>query len=311
MHQHILDYGSDCLECHDGFDSMVRFNHRETEFPLDGQHIQEACADCHLKGNFKELASDCVSCHQEPELHRGLFDPQCSICHTTMAWSPAIIEGITFDHKKDTRFSLVRHEQDFQEAAITCLACHPPETQDITLNPCMQCHENNDAIFMDEHHSLFGSACIDCHDGVDRLSNFDHALVFPLDGRHAEATCDSCHGDRIFQGTPTECAQCHEEPQIHIGAFGTQCQSCHSTSAWAPARLTEHTFPLDHGESGLLSCDTCHVSTYIEYSCYECHEHQPTTIESEHREEGISLAELVDCAGCHPTGREEEGEHDD
>lgn len=304
---HKLEFGDSCLDCHDGLDTMVRFNHRETDFPLDGQHSGIPCAGCHTGGQFEGLPGDCISCHEEPDQHRGLFAPQCSTCHTTLAWSPAIIEGAAFDHVQDTRFSLVLHGVDYQNAPITCLACHPDGVQQFAPETCRACHWAEDGAFMDEHDALFGGACMDCHDGVDRLSDFDHANFFPLEDRHAETACEACHASQVFRGTPTACAQCHEEPQIHAGAFGLKCGSCHTAQAWTPARLTEHAFPLDHGESGLLDCETCHLGSYTEYTCYECHDHQPAEMERKHLEEGISPGELADCARCHPTGKEGEG----
>jgi hypothetical protein len=71
--------------------------------------------------------------------------------------------------------------------------------------------------------------------------------------------------------------------------------------------MVEHIFPLDHGEQGMVSCETCHIERYTAYTCYGCHEHQPGEILSEHIEEGISQTELDDCMTCHPDGRE----HDD
>jgi hypothetical protein len=72
--------------------------------------------------------------------------------------------------------------------------------------------------------------------------------------------------------------------------------------------MIEHTFPLDHGEENQINCETCHISTYAEYTCYSCHEHQPGDIEKKHDEENIARQELLDCAGCHPTGKE--GDHE-
>ena len=142
------------------------------------------------------------------------------------------------------------------------------------------------------------SACLDCHDGVDRMSDFDHVKVFPLAGSHASSVCETCHvnrrgAGRIFKGTPTECTQCHTEPQIHAGFFGLQCEYCHSTDAWVPAQLSQHTFPLSHGEQGVLECQKCHTNSYTTYTCYGCHEHQPGEIEEQHVEDAISLADAA------------------
>jgi hypothetical protein len=163
---------------------------------------------------------------------------------------------------------------------------------------------------MDEHRALFGDDCVSCHDGVDTMAAFDHALAFPLEEAHSELACAACHIQGRFAGTPDQCVGCHEEPALHKGQFGLDCVRCHSTVAWTPARLTEHTFPLDHGNEGALACQVCHEQTYAVYTCYNCHEHQPDEIREEHVDEGILAFD--DCATCHPTGREDEVEgHDD
>ncbi|MCP4427312.1 MAG: hypothetical protein GY803_22720, partial [Chloroflexi bacterium] len=79
-------------------------------------------------------------------------------------------------------------------------------------------------------------------------------------------------------------------------------------AAWAPAQLSYHSFPLDHGEEGEIPCLTCHPSTYIEYTCDECH--APAEMVNEHREEDI-LEIVGQCIECHPTGLEDEGDFED
>jgi hypothetical protein len=157
---------------------------------------------------------------------------------------------------------------------------------------------------MTGHRELFGEACLECHDGVDRLSGFDHQAIFPLSGAHAEIQCSDCHQDKSFRGTPAQCVSCHAEPEIHAGFFGSQCQYCHTDGAWLPALLQTHSFPLTHGEGGEVACTVCHTQTYAEYTCYGCHEHQPDEILEEHSEEGIAAEDLPACATCHPDGME-------
>ncbi len=99
---------------------------------------------------------------------------------------------------------------------------------------------------------------------------------------------------------PHHCAACHEEPEMHADRFGLDCVRCHSLEAWQPALLTRHTFPLDHGEQGTIACETCHIGSYVTYSCYECHDHQPEPMEAVHIAENIP--EYENCASCHPTG---------
>jgi hypothetical protein len=110
----------------------------------------------------------------------------------------------------------------------------------------------------------------------------------------------------VFRGTPRECVGCHAEPEIHVGFFGSKCQYCHLDTAWTPAELILHPFPLDHGERGESECQLCHPTRYAEYTCYGCHDHLPELITESHTKEGISLKDLTDCAKCHPTGLKEE-----
>lgn len=306
MTQHILDFGDSCLACHDGFDRMVRFDHANTEFPLEGLHGEIDCSACHQDGRFEGTTLDCQGCHQEPLVHQGLFGTDCATCHRAQGWLPALVEGQPFEHASQTGFSLTRHAQDYAGQPLTCLGCHPNGLKYFEAGTCVNCHTRDDLLFMEQHLDFYGFACLACHDGVDRLGDFDHATVFPLEGRHASTACENCHlasaAGRVFKGTPLECYQCHTEPQIHAGFFGLQCGWCHTTEAWVPARLSQHDFPLDHGDQGVLECQLCHTDTYTIYTCFGCHEHQQAEVTETHLAEGVSSDELPNCTQCHPAG---------
>jgi len=107
------------------------------------------------------------------------------------------------------------------------------------------------------------------------------------------------------QEDPHLCIACHEDPKVHAGQFGLDCVRCHTLDAWLPASLTRHNFRLDHGGEGEVACETCHIETYAENSCYECHDHQPEDMVEVHETEGID--EFDFCISCHPTGDEGEG----
>ena len=161
---------------------------------------------------------------------------------------------------------------------------------------------------MAEHIDIYGTSCVPCHDGSDRMANFEHAHVFPLDGGHKDTNCEDCHIERVFAGTTNECASCHEEPDVHIGIFGVQCDRCHVAAAWLPAVLTEHTFLVDHGEETSpteITCESCHIDSYTEYPCYSCHDDQEMT---DIHEELEIVDTYKNCVECHPTGREGEAE---
>lgn len=328
MEQHIDDFGTNCLACHDGIDTLVGFDHSTTNFRIDGMHIGLECASCHSTENmaeipmdisvmnssplsveeFRNISNSCEGCHQEPEIHKGIFSNECMDCHSTSGWLPALWDGMEFIHDLDTTFSLTKHELDFRGQVISCNSCHLGDIQDFDVQGCIDCHSDGvqNTAFIQPHIQRYGMNCTTCHDGVDRMEDFDHQRVFPLEGAHKEVDCLLCHTDQVFSGTPRECSLCHAEPDIHAGFFGLNCQNCHSTNAWTPATLLFHNFPLDHGGQGVIDCATCHTISYITYSCYGCHEHQPAEIQQEHLEEGISLDELENCVSCHPTGLEDE-----
>jgi hypothetical protein len=302
---HLQDFGSNCLQCHDGSDRMLNFDHNQTGFPLSGKHGQINCTDCHVNAQINDTPSECKDCHEEPSIHQGLFDQSCEICHSTSSWTDAKLDNQPFAHFESTGFSLTLHQRDYADQAITCLTCHPENLQTTDLQKCAECHEQHDAIFMSDHQQQYGSDCMVCHDGVDRLSNFDHANFFPLDGKHASSECTDCHTNNTYRGTVSECWQCHQEPDIHAGVFGLSCDDCHATEAWSPATLLKHEFPLNHGlddQSLQLQCDSCHTTNYIDYTCYNCHEHQPDEMTKIHLSEGIGEQEIPQCVNCHPSG---------
>ncbi len=105
---------------------------------------------------------------------------------------------------------------------------------------------------------------------------------------------------------PHDCAACHKEPNVHADRFGTDCARCHTLQAWRPAQLTRHTFSLEHGDEGEMACQSCHLYSYVSYTCYGCHDHQPQGMLEVHAEEGID--EFENCAVCHPTGAPGEGD---
>jgi hypothetical protein len=306
MSVHLRDFGDGCLDCHDGEDTMVRFDHADARFSLTGFHLEVGCADCHVDNQFEDLPSDCVNCHSEPAVHLGSFDQDCSTCHNSGTWKPAFLEGQDFDHLNQTEFSLEKHRADFAGSPLTCVGCHGSNVHEFATATCTFCHAQNDPGFIGLHQAQYGDKCLECHDGVDRMHEFTHADFFPLDGRHEEISCQDCHAGNLYKDTPDECAACHLEPQIHAGYFGLTCEYCHLTSDWYPAQLISHKFPIDHGGEGQVECQVCHNDTYDKYSCYGCHEHHMVEIADKHFEIGITSQNLPTCIDCHADGRVKE-----
>ncbi|MGQ9841456.1 MAG: cytochrome c3 family protein [Anaerolineae bacterium] len=251
IEQHVADFGAACLGCHDGADrySKRRFDHNRLPFPLTGKHAGARCASCHVNArtaaDLQAAPQTCVGCHQQDDKHKGAFGTDCTACHRTDTWA-----GATFDHSKSA-FPLSGKHVDVQ-----CERCHVNQVFKGTPTACVGCHQQDD-----KHKGAFGTDCTACH-RTDTWAGatFDHSKsAFPLSGKHVDVQCERCHVNQVFKGTPTACVGCHQDPAYHLGVFGTACADCHTADAWRPARYNRpHTFPLDHGESGVSPCKTCH-----------------------------------------------------
>jgi hypothetical protein len=240
-------------------------------------------------------------------LHGQLQDGEnCMRCHSEHRGREAEIDPAAraaFPHER-VGFSLAYHLNRTDGALFVCADCHDEPGYDFEQSTCTVCHRQTDTAFTEQHIAAYGSACLSCHEGSNALIDFDHEAVFSLQGAHAAPSCRTCHAERSLQDLSAGCVVCHQEPGIHGGRFGTDCAACHTEAAWTPASLRYHDFPLDHGSSGDVTCQVCHLDDYLTYSCAGCHEHEPGQTERQHREAG--LQEITDCARCHPRGQVEE-----
>jgi len=312
---------SDCHTDHNGKTAsltimdLARFPHESTGYSLTGHQKNAdgssfACSDCHLEDFAVFNKELCADCHIQLDAttmqkHNAAFgtgaaEQGCLACHDGVDTYSA-----DFDH------NAVAFPLEGQHAVIDCASCHVEANtlQALTSLPtdCFACHAEDDT-----HKGQFGKDCAACHTSVSwEDATFDHSLAdFPLTGAHQNVACEDCHQDNVFKGTPQECVACHADPQVHLGLFSTDCQSCHTTAAWKPARFEmAHTFPIDHGEEGPTECRVCHPDQLQTYTCYGCHEHNPAEIAEKHQEEGIP--DFNDCMRCHPTGQKDEGREGD
>ncbi|MFT3706233.1 MAG: cytochrome C [Archangium sp.] len=124
------------------------------------------------------------------------------------------------------------------------------------------------------------TACASCHVTASWTDvRFNHERTgFPLTGKHARASCKSCHVTDFQAPLPQACLGCHRD--VHAGELGARCESCHVTADWRSRfdadahRFTN--FPLLGPHGGL--------------PCVECH--------AEARERRLTRS-TVDCASCH------------
>ena len=287
------EFGGDCNQCHTPFKGIEAANceschdnvgrERRTGQGLHGRfQTPEVCADCHLD-------------------HRG------------SDFNLLTIALIDFDHDI-TRFSLAQHQSDFNGLSLDCVTCHVSETDfAISSTACADCHATADPPFMALHLDTFDDNCLLCHDGLDTMAQFtldDHAQVFPLTGLHQEATCEGCHKDGQFKGTPQDCVACHAEPDAHRGLFAVDCAACHTPEGWKPATMNGE--PFEHAVSTAFSlvkhvtnyddtpfaCQTCHASSdqfeHTNNQCADCHAAADSQFIADH-----TIQFGTDCLACH------------
>lgn len=269
MQKHTQAYGTDCKGCHDGIETIGKnFDHAHVSFKLEGKHAGQACDTCHLNAHnaadFKSTPTNCGACHQKDDTHKGEFGKECGTCHQPAAWKPA-----TFDH------NLSAFKLEGKHAEVKCADCHINNVFKGTASTCFACHQKDD-----EHKGKFGQDCGACHKPAGwEPATFDHNLsAFKLDGAHATVTCEKCHVNNVFKGTPIECSGCHQDPTFHLGMFrGTACSQCHNTGTWSPAIYNgshpgiadEHGSGVNHGGEGCRSCHTVNLNTA---TCTKCHD---------------------------------------
>jgi hypothetical protein len=132
-----------------------------------------------------------------------------------------------------------------------------------------------------------GLACLDCHSTeawapLAEEPSFDHDEYgdFPLDGRHADVSCASCHQglrfDRI-SGDRDDCAGCHQD--VHQGTITRSCSACHTTASFTEldfGLVHPADFPLE-GAHLQTSCESCHTDDLggayapLDRECATCH----------------------------------------
>lgn len=273
--------------------------------------FEAGCDRCHAPWRGS-AAERCESCHADvgeerfarTGMHGRLPDTEdCGRCHTEHEGREAAITTYdlgAFDHDWLTDYSLDRHQVDFDDRPMLCEACHPGRVYKSAQIECESCHATADALFMADHTVVYGDNCQYCHDGHDSMVPFNHRTFLSLEGGHAGLECQVCHVPTVAAGAPADCSGCHDEPAVHADQFGLDCVRCHTVFAWLPARLSIHTFPLNHGQEQQNDCQSCHLRRYDEYTCTNCHAHQPDEIRAVHVEEGI--LEFSACIECHPTG---------
>ena len=222
---HAGDLGNDCARCHDlnGWKEIKTrdFDHSKTKFPLVGVHRNVTCARCHVSGSSITGKLLCDQCHVD--VHRGTLAQaganrtDCSRCHNSERFVPSTY-GLA-DHGKS------RYPLTGAHLAVPCADCHGngaglEGAATVTLASTHLNDANNvdatnyvfprlgcDGCHADPHGASFAKAvaspepCAVCHvtDAWTAVT-FSHEVTrYPLEGRHANASCADCHSSLVRQ----------------------------------------------------------------------------------------------------------------
>jgi len=260
------------------------FDHDFTDFELIDSHADAECEDCHEPDSlYREAPELCNDCHSEDDAHKETLGTDCGECHKSTEWKEA-----SFDHETTDYPLLGKHKE------TACLDCHEDATYQNAPTTCYGCHAEDDA-----HEGRSGQECEKCHNPADwHDSSFDHArdTEFPLEGKHAEATCDDCHSEDPFEDEQDKaCIACHLEDDEHDKHNGDNCDTCHNNYDWAES-VFDHDRDTDYrllGAHQTIECVECHVEPIYEVSlkttCESCH------LDEDPHEESLG----TQCENCH------------
>ncbi|MCF8371521.1 MAG: hypothetical protein K9H64_07855 [Bacteroidales bacterium] len=308
----LANYSQDCSECHNIYAyewGASGFNHNF--FPLTQGHYVHDCNECHNTKDYSNTSDECFSCHQEdynsskgPNHVQLGIDRDCSVCHTTIpGWSPALFPNHNETYVFNGAHTLI---------ASDCFACHNPDFSN-TPNTCIGCHESDYLQPINPNHldADFDTECLTCHTEITWTpSTYDHSPIYAFTGAHIPIAknCLACHQSG-YLNTPNTCFACHtedynttNEPPHASVQFPTDCESCHSTSAWEPSSFDHNQYYVFTGAHIPIAnnCLACHQNGYpnTPTTCYECH---TSDYNSTNDPPHLSSQLSTDCESCHNT----------
>ncbi len=282
-----------CASCHtehEGRDAVIvimdeeTFDHRFTDFQLEGPHADADCADCHSPElKHREAPSECVDCHFEDQPHQEVMGTECGSCHQPTEWLEA-----KFDHDETDYPLLGKHRE------ATCLDCHEDRTFASPATNCFGCHASDD-----RHEGRNEEECETCHNPRDWTdTSFDHQrdTDFELLGNHALLQCDDCHSDDPYADKiKPVCISCHVEDDNHDAHNGQECGNCHNNSDWTESTFV-HNLQTDYTLNGAhkeVLCNDCHIEPIFEAelntTCDSCH------LDDDAHEKSLG----TQCENCH------------
>lgn len=290
--------GKSCLKCHTEHKGRTfsiidwqtiggrdAFKHSITDFSLTEHHGQVACPQCHVKRlktgrvSFFGMSKDCESCHAHAHsFKRPELSEKCDLCHQPgQSLRGQRLRAWQSQHVKFSKLTL-----DGKHPDQACVDCHKNAQMGERTVPrtCIDCHVPNHPV------SDQTKNCLDCHDqnAGFKGTKINHSKFgFPLEGKHASATCATCHlkGAKTGPGRilSPSCAACHVPAHPLVQATAN-CATCHESG------VTFKGAEIDHSQFGFarlgkhakLVCTRCHEPKvkleYREGACTNCHTHR-------------------------------------
>lgn len=263
--------------------------------------FEHECDSCHGASTDTSSNSLCLDCHKEVakdlQGSQGFHgrsvvvkDAECQDCHSEHLGRDGDIVNFDADHFDH---SLTDFKLDGSHSGVACQSCHA-DNKKFTEAPqaCVGCH-----LVDDKHKGAFEQSCGDCHSTQKwNESSFDHdSTNFALLGKHQQTSCNACHPDQKYPGTPQEYVSCHILNDVHGGINGKDCKSCHQQKDWQDL-VFDHNADTDFALIGShinVSCNACHSGPVFDEkpanTCVGCHKN-----DDQHR--GLNG---TNCKVCH------------
>lgn len=317
-HANVSNYSFDsteCLSCHEGGDAFDRDEH-SAFFPVSTGDTHETigCEECHAGGDYTTFA--CIDCHEHSQelmapAHADVPDyvhasENCLDCHAS---------GLALDRDGHSQYFPISTGSNHE--TIDCAECHDSGTY--TEFACISCHEHSESAMAPVHEDVVGyvhesNECLTCHPSGEAMDRADHDEFFPIDTGdvHVVAGCSDCHTTGSYDAF--ECIECHEHSEdlmvpAHSGvsAFvfdSDSCLECHSNGLAMNRADHAEFFPINTNDTHAdANCSDCHTtSSYDEFTCLTCHEHEETLMATEHSQVNGYSYDSDECLDCHSDG---------
>jgi hypothetical protein len=165
-----------------------------------------------------------------------------------------------------------------------CAACHTP-VKGVEAKNCIVCHAGNKGVLQRQPTAFHAkiTACAACHrehqGRIPSTTKMDHVALARIGLQQLKNESPQTQSDAaqikfwLEQSRsdpqpanahlrPEEallnCATCHQTKDRHVGLFGTDCASCHTTSKWTVAEFR-------HPSTASQSCAQCHQAPPSHY----------------------------------------------